>query len=107
MAFVMIPLIEQNREAIVALCVKYGVKRLELFGSAARGEDFDPDTSDVDFFYILDNVDSRDLADRFFMFAEDLERLLGRRVDLVSLKHRRNPYFILVSDRSRIVLHAA
>ena len=43
----MIPLIEDNREAIVALCTTYGVRKLALFGSAARG-DFDPAKSDVD-----------------------------------------------------------
>ncbi|MGN6627162.1 MAG: nucleotidyltransferase family protein, partial [Tepidisphaeraceae bacterium] len=50
----MIDLIERNREQIVALCKKHGVKRLELFGSAARDEDFDPKTSDVDFLYVMD-----------------------------------------------------
>ena len=37
----MLDLIEQHREQITALCRQYDVKRLELFGSAARG-DFDP-----------------------------------------------------------------
>ena len=34
----MLPLIEQHRTEIEALCRKYGVKRLDLFGSAARGD---------------------------------------------------------------------
>ena len=42
------PLIEQHMAAIQALCVEYGVTRLEIFGSAAT-EAFDPDRSDVDF----------------------------------------------------------
>ena len=33
----MIALIEDNRDAIVALCERYGVRRLSLFGSAAKG----------------------------------------------------------------------
>lgn len=41
-------LVEQNLGAIRALCQKYGVLRLDLFGSAATGA-FDPETSDLDF----------------------------------------------------------
>jgi hypothetical protein len=46
----MLKLIEEHRVEIAGLCRKHGVKRLELFGSAARG-DFDPGRSDVDFFF--------------------------------------------------------
>ena len=46
---IMIALIEKHRDQIAALCRQYGVRRLELFGSAARG-DFNANSSDVDFF---------------------------------------------------------
>lgn len=42
----MIALVEDNRDAIVALCERFGVRRLALFGSAAKGT-FDPATSDL------------------------------------------------------------
>ena len=45
----MLSVIEENRRQIADLCCRYGVKRLELFGSAARGN-FDPAKSDLDFF---------------------------------------------------------
>jgi len=102
----MIDLIERNREQIVALCKKHGVKRLELFGSAARGDDFDPKTSDVDFLYVMDE-DSENLADRYFGLIEDLESLLHRKIDLVPLQGTSNPYFWAVVNRCRIPLHAA
>lgn len=38
-----------KREELVELCRRHGVARLEVFGSAARGTDFDPQTSDADF----------------------------------------------------------
>jgi len=101
----MIPLLEQHREQIAGLCRKYGVSRLELFGSAARG-DFDPAQSDIDFFFEFDSDPSR-LADRFFGLSEDLERLLGRPVDLVSSRDVRNPYFLQVANRYRVTLYAA
>ncbi len=40
--------IEKNRDQIAALCQRFGVRRLEMFGSAASGS-FDPERSDVDF----------------------------------------------------------
>lgn len=36
------PAIAEKREALAALCRRYGVAHLEVFGSAARGHDFDP-----------------------------------------------------------------
>ena len=44
----MIAAVDQHREEISALCRRYGVRRLELFGSAAT-EVFDPPRSDLDF----------------------------------------------------------
>ena len=39
--------IHAKREEIADLCRKHHVRRLSVFGSAAR-DDFDPDSSDVD-----------------------------------------------------------
>lgn len=101
----MLPLIEQHRTEIEALCRKYGVKRLDLFGSAARG-DFDSATSDVDFFYEFDE-NREALADRFFGLLEDLEKLLDRHVDLVSAVDAKNPYFLDSANEHRFTLYAA
>jgi uncharacterized protein len=101
----MLKLLEQHREAIVAICRKHGVRKLEVFGSAARG-DFDPAASDLDFFFEFD-ANPAALADRFFGLAEDLEQLLGRTVDLVSSRDVRNPYFLQVANQHRVTLYAA
>ncbi len=77
----MIALIENNRDAIAALCHEYGVRRLALFGSAVKGT-FDPATSDLDF--VIEMADyGRGVAGRFIYFANALEALFGRSVDLV------------------------
>jgi predicted nucleotidyltransferase len=102
----MIGLIEQHREQIAALCRRYRLKRLELFGSAASGA-FDPGHSDIDFFYEFDPSDTDGLADRFFGLKEDLERLLGVNVDMVSAPDATNPYFLQVANRHRLTLYAA
>jgi uncharacterized protein len=97
---------EQCRDQIEALCRKYGVKRLELFGSAARGE-FDPRHSDLDFLVLYDRAAKGSLADRFFGLLEGLEGLFNRKVDLVDIQGARNPYFIAEALRHRVLLYAA
>ncbi len=78
----MVPAILEHREAIAELCRRYGVFRLEVFGSAARGSDFDPARSDVDFLYDLGD---RSLTfDTYLDMIDELEALFGRHVDLVS-----------------------
>ncbi|MCX5659260.1 MAG: nucleotidyltransferase domain-containing protein [Planctomycetota bacterium] len=101
----MIPLLEQHRGQIAALCRKHGVRKLELFGSAAGG-DFNPAESGIDFFFEFDG-DSTKLADRFFGLIEDLAQLLEKRVDLVSSRDLRNPYFLKVANLYRVTLYAA
>jgi uncharacterized protein len=66
-----------NREALTAL----GVASLALFGSAARGEM--AARSDVD---VLVDFSERATFDRYMDLKDYLEHLLGRRVDLVTMK---------------------
>ena len=87
------PLIEQRREAIAALCRRFRVRRLYLFGSAAT-ERFDARTSDLDFLVTMsDRQPTGRYADRLLGFADALEQLFGRHVDLVTEESIRNPYF--------------
>lgn len=67
------------------------VKCLELFGSGTTGR-FDPAASDLDFVAISADK-SPGYADRYLNFAEALEQLFGRAVDLVTERSVRNPYF--------------
>jgi len=77
-----IALVEDNREAIVALCERYGVRRLSVFGSAVTGT-FDPATSDVDFLVDLGEYDDR-VGRRFMRLIVALEDMMGRRIDVVT-----------------------
>ena len=79
----MIDIVTQHRDQIAALCRQYGVRRLDLFGSAATGE-FDPATSDLDFVATFADTLSPDYADRYLDFADALEALFGRPVDLLT-----------------------
>jgi uncharacterized protein len=99
--------IEKHREALAALCHRYGVVRLEVFGSAARGADFDPATSDADFLVEFEKVGNLSALDQFLGFSEALQRLLGRPVDLVEASAVRNPYVRATINRSKELIYAA
>ncbi len=73
--------IAEKRQDLIELCRRYGVERLEVFGSAARGADFDPTRSDADFLVTF-SLQARDDLSAFADFKEGLEALLGRPVDL-------------------------
>ena len=66
------------REQHALLSRRYPIQRLALFGSWARGEA--REDSDVD---VLVEVDPS-IGLRFVDLGEELEKALGRRVDLVS-----------------------
>ncbi|HVT89873.1 MAG TPA: nucleotidyltransferase domain-containing protein [Tepidisphaeraceae bacterium] len=102
----MLELIEQNRLRITDICRQRGVKRLELFGSAARG-DFKPGKSDFDFFVEFTDYAAPTIADQWFGLQEDLSALLDAPVELVSLRTASNPYFLEVANRSKVMLYAA
>jgi len=103
---IVIRLIDENRDHLVELCRRYGVRRLDVFGSALRS-DFDTDRSDLDFLVEFDNLTPDDAADRFLGLMVDLEDLFHRRIDLVSYPAIRNPYFKQVVDNTRVAFYAA
>jgi uncharacterized protein len=75
--------IADRREALAELCRRFGVARLEVFGSAARGDDFDPAHSDADFLVTFERTDDTGWMGQYFDFQAALGALLGRKVDLV------------------------
>lgn len=97
----MLPLIAARRSEIAALCRRLDVRRLEVFGSAAREEDFDPQRSDLDFLVEFDTVAAALSIDRFFDLRDGLERMLGHPVDLVTAGAVRNPYLRDSIDRCK------
>jgi len=70
------------------LCRRFHVRRLEVFGSAARQTDFDQARSDIDFLveFAVEETDFR----RFLDFKEALEALPERRIDRKAIETSRN-----------------
>lgn len=93
-------------DEISNLCSAYGVKRLELFGSASRS-DFNLESSDLDFLVEFTDSHSQGAFDRYFGLKEALEQLFQRPVDLVELKAIKNPYFRQAIDKDKVLVYGA
>ncbi len=98
--------IDPQLEQVSSLCRRYGVRKLELFGSATTGA-FDPQRSDLDFLIDFDPDGNDSLFHRYFGLNEDLEALLGRKVDLVMVGTLKNPYFIDSVNKTRQTVYAS
>ena len=102
----MLQLIAAHQHAIAELCQRFHVRRLDVFGSAARGADFDPARSDVDLLvtYLPGHHPGigawQDLRDA-------LTALLGRPVDLVMDTAVENPFIREGIESSREPVYAA
>ena len=83
------PAVATHLPAIRSLCEQFGVRRMELFGSAAR-DDFDATRSDVDLLVEWSMEDPRGLPERWWGFRQALRALLGREIDLVTKRSIRN-----------------
>ncbi len=77
---VTVPGLAVDGERLRAVCRRYGVSRLDVFGSVSRG-DAEPD-SDIDVLYELQP--GARLGWDIEKLSDDLSQLLGRRVDLVA-----------------------
>ena len=88
---------------IAQVCVELGVRRLELFGSAARGGP----ARDLDFLVDLGERPPAEYARAYFVLRERLVALFSRSVDLVTPPGLRNPYFRQRVEQEKILLYAA
>jgi uncharacterized protein len=102
----MLPLIESHRAEIAELCQRFHVRRLDVFGSAARGSDFDPTRSDVDLL-VSYMPDRRADFGAYLDLRDALSELFGRPVDLVMENAVENPFIRAGIERSRQPLYGA
>lgn len=98
--------VDARRADVAALCRRFHVRELDLFGSAARGG-FDPARSDLDFVVTFEDLPPVDFAEAFFRLRGGLVALFGRPVDLLTTDSIRNPYLRESIARDRQVLYAA
>ena len=97
-------LVNQNLQQIYALCQKYGVKTLCVFGSILTPR-FN-ENSDVDFsatFY--PEEDPLVAGENRIQFYISLEDLMGRKIDLVDEDNLKNPYFIEELEETKQLIY--
>ena len=99
-------IVARHAAELTALCRRYRVRRLELFGSVAAGRD-DSSRSDVDFLVEFEPLPDGTYADTYFGLLESLEALLQRPVDLVVATAITNPYFRQSVDETKTLVYAA
>jgi len=96
--------IEDHKKVIEKICRDLRVKRLDLVGSASRGE-FQPERSDVDVVVEFDGLDS--LFDRYFELRKRLESQLGKQVDVIQDSAVKNPYVRKSLNRDRVRIYGS
>jgi uncharacterized protein len=101
----MIALVADKKDEIAVLCRRFGIRRLDVFGSAVTGA-FDPETSDIDFVVDLGEYDET-VGARYMDLAVELETLLGRPIDLITEPSIRDPFFRVAIDDQRETIYEA
>ena len=102
----MLELIRSKRAEIERLCDRHSVRRLEVFGSASKG-DFDPASSDLDFLVEFHPLPPAEHARCFFGLQEDFEALFHAPVELVEPAAISNPFFQQAIEPTRRLLYEA
>lgn len=96
-------LIETNIQKIAALCKKYKVNKLFVFGSILTNR-FNDD-SDVDLVVSFNKTEVSDYFDNYFDFKYALEELFGREVDLLEEQTIKNPYLKKNVDATKALIY--
>lgn len=97
-------LLKPYMPSLDALCKKYGVDKLYVFGSLVTGE-FDMEKSDVDFLVRFHHDEKVGMP--FLSLLIELETLLNRRIDLIRERPFENEYFARSVAATKTLVYAA
>ena len=100
------PAIDQHRNEISSICKRYRVSKLDVFGSAARKVDFKINSSDADFLIEFE-PDVQVGLDQLMGIKTELEKLLGRNVDLIEPEAVLNTFVKASIQRHQESVYAA
>ncbi|NDV47494.1 nucleotidyltransferase [Paludibacter sp. 221] len=96
-------IIENNIKKIKALCKKYKVNKLFVFGSVLTNR-FNNE-SDIDFLVDFDKEEINDYFENFFDLKYSLEDILERKVDLLEEQSVKNPYLKKDVDQTKLLIY--
>jgi hypothetical protein len=102
----MVKEVKENIEEIKQLCRKMQVQSLYLFGSGSSGEKFSK-TSDLDFlFKFKKDKDGLPIAGYdYFDLMFHLEKITGKKIDLVAEEKIKNRYFLERVNQEKIKIY--
>lgn len=87
-------------------CKELGVKRLSVFGSVLS-DGFTPQ-SDVDFLIAFDEkLSIEEYTNNYFALHEFLQRVLNRKVDVLTESSLNNPFFIQQVNNTKQLVYEA
>ena len=84
-------LMSSHLSDIQKVCKERHVRNLYVFGSVLTNRF--TDKSDIDFLVEFGSIPIEDYADNYFDICTDLEKIFRRRVDVVTMRSVKNPYF--------------
>jgi uncharacterized protein len=102
----MTDLVESRKQELLALCPRFRVCKLSLFGTATR-DDFQAGTSDLDFAVEFASMSPDEHATCYFGLLRELKSLFRREVDLLETSAIRNPYIRRTIENAQVSLYAA
>ena len=103
---IMNSIIENNLIAINKLCKENRVEKLYVFGSVLN-ENFN-ENSDIDFIVEFNNkIPLLEYGDNYFELLFAFEDLFIKKIDLITEKSLRNPYFISELNSTKQIVYAA
>ena len=103
---IMNSIIENNLIAINKLCKENRVEKLYVFGSVLN-ENFN-ENSDIDFIVEFNNkIPLLEYGDNYFELLFAFEDLFSKKIDLITEKSLRNPYFISELNSTKQIVYAA
>lgn len=99
-------IIERSKlSAIHSICMACDVETMYVFGSFCT--DRFNESSDIDILVSFKDISIEKYTDNYFSLHEELEKIFGRKIDLITEKSLSNPYFIASIEDTKRLLYAA
>lgn len=102
----MVAIVENKMEEIKELCKKMQVQSLYLFGSGTSEKSFTKE-SDLDFLFQFKKDDQGLLVSGYdyFDLMFDLEKITGKKIDLVAEERVKNKFFLSRINNEKIKIY--
>ena len=101
------PIIEKKSLELKNVFEKHKVKEAYIFGSCVSPNSLNfNEKSDIDFLVEFDkNLEELEYGKQWFSLLENLENLLNRKIDLLTIESLKNPYFIQELNKTKVKIY--